>query len=453
MEQITIDIEKKTLAYLLQNGSRAVITASRILDENDFSNTQHRLIFSCIGGATGDGSFSDAGSFIQWIGKNRNWLNIHFKRLSFKDDVNDARSKLIDRIIELSSVEIEPSFNLNKSCEIIYEHSFRNRLIEPLAKAINDLKDGGDPFDALDNLYQFSIENFLKLSELKPTASLHEAGNELIAEMERENAGEIVRYSTGLESLDAIIGGLERSRLYTLAAPEKQGKSIFAASTAFHNAKRKVPTVIISLEMRKREIAKRFFIQQCGMDAVKRRDVEALRLINSEWQKLPLYIFENTISVKNIRREIERFLYEKDVRLFIVDYLQLIQTDGTGYSRTDELNSCVRTLKQTAQDLDIAILLISSLTIKQIAQRSYKKPTSADFYYSGQVSYDSDCVLMMWRPIEDDPEYTELFVERSRYSKTGEPIPLKFDMERLLFRLTEKRELSQIPVNGNESYF
>ena len=455
MDNIHIhEVESRVLAHILQAGSRAMITASRYLDEPDFSNLQHRIIFSCIGGAySGAGAFNDAFTLVDWIKKNKSWLDAHFKRLSFKGDTNEARAAVIDRIVELSTVDIEPSFNLKNSCQLIYENSLREKLITKHAELINSLKDGTDIFQAVDETYQFAVDSYSKFENIQPYHTLKAATDELIEQLEREKNGEVVRLPTGYDGLDRIIKGYENGRLYVLGAEEKIGKSIFVSQSAVSIARKDIPVGILSLEMKRTELARRYLSMIAGCDAVNRLDIPALKEHSERFSNLPILIHDLSLNTKQLAQKIQSLVIERNVGIVFVDYLQLVEASAKSYSKTDEINQTVRTLKRLAMDLNIPIVLIASLTIKGMYSRAERKPRASDFRDSGQIPYDADCILMLWKPDTSDESYRELFVERSRYSRTGEPIPLLFDTERLLFVPTEKRELSAIPTNGTEDYF
>jgi replicative DNA helicase len=285
------------------------------------------------------------------------------------------------------------------------------------------------------------IKQLLQLSaqsqRLKSYASLNEAIEMAIEEAQGELSGQAVRLSTGFSDLDRIIFGLEKCRLYVIAAEEKIGKSLVAHQSALSSARIGHPAAIISLEMRSVEIAKRFSGGIAGNQVSQR--LAALKKFQEEARDLPLYIRDGSADSAKVLT-LARILYaERKIELLVVDYLQLIELEGR--SRVDEINEFVARLKGLSMDLEIPIILVAGVLNKQINARgkSDRKPCPADIRDTGRLANDADCLIFLWKPFPDNESYIELFVARSRYSKLGR-MGLHLDSDTLKLSQTTLRE-------------
>lgn len=309
-------------------------------------------------------------------------------------------------------------------------------------------------FEVLEASQEALLKIYSSLEGIKLSTTVGDAVEVAIKQMERELSGEIVRLKTGFSDLDNIIGGLENGRLYVLGAEEKLGKSILISQVALHVAQQRLPVGLLSLEMKASDLGKRYLAMKAGLDAVNSLDVEKLRSIKKQFDGLPVYIYDLSLNTKQLYGLVQRLALEKKIRLLIVDYLQLVEVSTKFSTKTEEVNAVVKMLKRLAMDLNIPVFLIASLTIKGMYNRADKKPRASDFRDSGQIPYDADCVLFLWKPDDENPNYRELFVERSRYSRLG-AIGLYFDESRLMFQQVAWKEY-HVPATAaycEEKYF
>ena len=438
--------ERAVIGYILQEGTSSYISASRFVDESDFDLIPHRVIFGCIGSVIAGGGDLSTTTLHDFIRKNPDVIETHLaQKYNFRGDVNKARAALFDLIIRISTDEIPPAFNILSAVKTIREHAISRQLRELYEKKIHEIDTGTDPFDCIDSMYQTAIDMYTRFENIRPFVTLNEASNELIELLEKEKRGEVVRLSTGFGPLDSILKGYEKGRLYVIGAEEKIGKSIFVSQTALKLAMKNIPVGMLSLEMKRTELAKRYLSMIGGIDVIENLDTERLKTIAEPLARKPLYLYDLSLNTKSLAGKIQSLVIEKNVQLVIVDYLQLVEADRKAFSKTDEINATVRTLKRLAMDLNIPVVLIASLTIKGLYHRSDRKPRASDFRDSGQIPYDADAIIFLWKPDEHDVNYREMFVERSRYSRIGEPMGLEFDQSRLQFKNTARRS---VPKNG-----
>ena len=216
---------------------------------------------------------------------------------------------------------------------------------------------------------------------------------------------------TGFRDLDSLLGGLQRSDLFILAARPSIGKSSLALNIAMNACKNNSTVAILSLEMSGEQLAMRMVSSEAKVDAHKVRQ----NLINSQEQQrivsaigtlsdLDLYIDDSPIqTITEIRSKARRLNLERNIDLLIVDYMQLIQGLHRNENRVQEISEISRSLKGIARDLNIPVIAISQLS-RAVEQRPSHRPQLSDLRDSGSIEQDADIVSFIYR---EDVYYTE----------------------------------------------
>jgi replicative DNA helicase len=177
--------------------------------------------------------------------------------------------------------------------------------------------------------------------------------------------------------------------------------------------KHRMASVIFSLEMSKSEIVMRLLSAEAK---IKLSDMRSGRMNDDDWTRLarrmseiseaPLYIDDSpNLTMMEIRAKARRLRQKADLKLIVVDYMQLM-TSGKKYeSRQVEVSEFSRNLKLLAKELEVPVVAISQLN-RGPEQRTDKKPMLADLRESGSLEQDSDVVILLHRPDafdRDDP--------------------------------------------------
>lgn len=177
--------------------------------------------------------------------------------------------------------------------------------------------------------------------------------------------------------------------------------------------KHQLPSVMFSLEMSKSEIVMRLLSAEAK---IKLADMRSGRMSDDDWTRLarrmgevseaPLYIDDSpNLTMMEIRAKARRLRQRCDLRLIVVDYLQLM-TSGKRYeSRQQEVSDFSRSIKLMAKELEVPVVAISQLN-RGPEQRVDKTPMLSDLRESGSLEQDSDLVILMHRPDafnRDDP--------------------------------------------------
>lgn len=214
---------------------------------------------------------------------------------------------------------------------------------------------------------------------------------------------------TGFTDLDKITAGWQNSDLVIIAARPAMGKTAFVLSMAKNIAVNfNTPTAVFSLEMSNMQLVNRLIQNVCEIDGAK---IKTGDLTPLEWNQLssriselrgaPLYIDDTpSLSVLELRTKARRLVREHDVRLIIIDYLQLMNASGMRFgSREQEVSMISRSLKQLAKELNIPIIALSQLN-RSVESRTNdnKRPQLSDLRESGAIEQDADMVCFIHRP-------------------------------------------------------
>lgn len=234
-----------------------------------------------------------------------------------------------------------------------------------------------------------------------------------------KNNPEALGVTTGLQDLNQLLGGLQKSDLLILAARPSMGKTALALNIALNACKmlqkradKQHYVAFFSLEMSAEQLTARLITIDSGISYYKAltgriSDFELHEFINTstELSELP-FIIDDTpaLSISALRTRI-RLLYQLyNVEVVFIDYLQLIRgtTKRSNENRVQEISEVTQGLKAIAKELNIPIVALSQLS-RSVEQRDDKKPQLSDLRDSGSIEQDADIVMFLYRE-----EYYEL---------------------------------------------
>ncbi|HTL71158.1 MAG TPA: replicative DNA helicase [Candidatus Eisenbacteria bacterium] len=231
-----------------------------------------------------------------------------------------------------------------------------------------------------------------------------------------QRKGAVTGIATGFHQFDMLTAGLQPSDLVVVAARPSMGKSAFMSNIAEHCAMvLKLPTAIFSLEMSKEQLVQRML---CSCAKVNAQSVRTGFTSESDWRKLtsaaarlseaPILIDDTPgISVLELKAKARRLLAQFDIKILMVDYLQLMQGRSGSESRQQEISEISRSLKELARELNVPIIALSQLS-RAVESREGKKPQLSDLRESGAIEQDADLVVLLVREEMYKPEVEEL---------------------------------------------
>ena len=177
--------------------------------------------------------------------------------------------------------------------------------------------------------------------------------------------------------------------------------------------KNRLASVVFSLEMSKTEIVMRLLSAEAK---IKLADMRSGRMSDDDWTRLarrmseiseaPLYIDDSpNLTMMEIRAKARRLKQKSDLRLVVIDYLQLMTSGKKVESRQQEVSEFSRQLKLLAKEIEVPVVAMSQLN-RGPEQRTDKKPMLSDLRESGAIEQDADMVILLHRPDafeRDDP--------------------------------------------------
>jgi len=279
-----------------------------------------------------------------------------------------------------------------------------------------------------------------------------------MAERALNSGGHLSGFTTGLESLNAKIGGLHKSDLIIVAGRPGMGKSSLATNIAFAAAQRfgrdledgfepeksaGAPVALFSLEMSADQLATRILAEQSGissenlrMGKISQQEFRSLARAAAELQSLPLYIDDTPgLTIAALRTRARRLKRQKGIGVIVIDYLQLLQGSGkaSNDNRVQEISEISRGLKQLAKELNCPVIGLSQLS-RAVEQREDKRPQLSDLRESGSIEQDADIVLFIYRedyylaskqPAEDHTDFAKWQDDMQRAYKKADVIIAK----------------------------
>ena len=262
-----------------------------------------------------------------------------------------------------------------------------------------------------------------------------------LEELQRTGAG-LRGVETGFTDLDNLLSGLQASNLIVLAARPGQGKTAFTINIAQHVAiANKLAVGVFSLEMSKEELVDRMLVSQSDIDAWKLKtgrlqedDYDKLSVAMGALAEAPIFIDDTPgLSIPEMRTKARRLQSEHNLKLLIVDYLQLVNPGKKFENRVNEVSYISQSLKNMARELKIPVIGVSQLS-RAVEQRGGGKPQLADLRESGAIEQDADVVMFLY---SSDEEFTSqrivnVLVAKHRNGPVGEK-ELLFRGDRIRF--------------------
>ncbi|MDE0170067.1 MAG: replicative DNA helicase [bacterium] len=324
--------------------------------------------------------------------------------------------------------------NVGYYAGVVEEHSLRRRMLD----ASNQISALAMNLDSeVDMVLDQAEQAMLGVAERRVGGGMEALGNVLAQVLERlekvESEGlDVTGLPTGLVDLDRKLGGLQPSTLVVVAGRPGMGKSALAMNIASHVAMHHGPVAYFSLEMSPTEIAYRWLGSEARVDSMKLRSGlgggdhsrvwSSLVEATSKLYKVPLHADEGSRTVTDIRAKCRRLKRKTDLKLVVVDYMQLMQ-GRSRENRQQEIAEISLNLKALARELDVPVIAVSQLN-RALESRQDKRPQLGDLRESGAIEQDADVVLMIYRDEyynKDTRELgiAEIIIAKQRAGPTG----------------------------------
>jgi replicative DNA helicase len=312
--------------------------------------------------------------------------------------------------------------NASYYAEIVAEKAILRRLVEAGTRIVQlgyQGAEGADVNEVVDRA-QSSIYEVTERRTSEDYVSLEELLQPTMDEIDAiaSRGGSSLGVPTGFVDLDEVTNGLHPGQMIIVAARPGVGKSTLGLDFSRScSIKHGLTSVIFSLEMSRTEIVMRMLSAEAK---IRLADMRGGRMTDDDWTRLarrmseiseaPLFIDDSpNMTMMEIRAKARRLKQRNDLKLVIVDYLQLMTSGKRVESRQQEVSEFSRQLKLLAKEIEVPVVAISQLN-RGPEQRSDKRPMLADLRESGSLEQDADIVMMIHRPDaweRDDPRAGE----------------------------------------------
>ena len=395
----------------------AIADVVEVLRTGDFYRPAHGLVYEVIGDLYGRGEPADVISVAAEL----------------------SRRDLLERVggpayMHTLISSVPTAANAGYYARIVAEKAVLRRLAEAGTRIVQ-LAYGAAPdvSDVVDRA-QAAVYEVTERRTNEDYLPLGELLNPALEEIEsiQGHDGSLTGVPTGFVDLDELTNGLHGGQLWIVAARPAVGKSTlgldFARAASIKNG---MASVIFSLEMSRMEITMRLLSAEARVSL---QNIRTGQLTDDDWGRLarrigevaeaPLFIDDSPhLTMMEVRAKARRLKQRNELRLVILDYLQLMSSPKKVENRQQEVSEISRSLKLLAKELDVPVVAISQLN-RASEQRADKRPQVSDLRESGSLEQDADAVILLYREDTVEKESArageaDLIIAKHRNGPTG----------------------------------
>src|SRR5690625_4403522 len=369
----------------------AIADVVEVLRGNDFYRPAHEAIYDAILDLYGRGEPADAVTVAAELTKRGELARI-------------GGAPYLHTL--LSSVPT--AANAGYYARIVRERAVLRRLVDAGTRIVQlgYATDGGD-VDDLVNTAQAEVYAVTERRTAEDYVPLKDVINSTMEEIDAaSHRGEgMVGVPTGFTDLDLLTNGLHPGQMIVLAARPAVGKSTLGLDVARSaSIEHGMTSVICSSEMSRNEISLRMLsaesqvpLQNMRKGPMRDEDWTRLARTMGRVSEAPLFIDDSpNMSLMEIRAKCRRLKQRHDLKLVVIDYLQLMSSGKRVESRQQEVSEFSRAIKLLAKELEVPVIAISQLN-RGSEQRTDKTPQMSDLRESGAIEQDADMVVLIHR--------------------------------------------------------
>lgn len=338
-------------------------------------------------------------------------------------------------LVELMDVT-PTAANVLQYCAIVRERALLRSLGDAAAEITELVYQEGGQAEQVLELAERKIYAMRKESAAGGLIPLTQVLQDVLSQISQaaQNGSKLPGLTTGLADIDECLQGLGAGDFVLIASRPGMGKTSIALNMAVSVAKASGKTVaVFSLEMSRQQLVMRLLAGESHIDNYQ---LSQGRLNSDEWSRLAeaagqlsridIRIDDNpSMTVAEMAAQCRRL---DNLGLVVVDYLQLMQSAGSGHSwsnesRTQAVSDISRMMKVTAKELGVPLICLSQLSRANEARQN-KRPMLSDLRESGSIEQDADAVIGLYREGYynqecEDPNAAEAIVLKNRHGRVG----------------------------------
>lgn len=236
----------------------------------------------------------------------------------------------------------------------------------------------------------------------------------------------LVGVHTGFQRLNKYTGGYRKQDLVIVAARPGMGKTSYVLKCAIENCKMGYGVGMISLEMSIEQLTARavaidtdFHLTQLLKKGFEHKEYFTTYTHHQERMKeYPFFVDDSgKTDINDVVIKAKLWVRKYDIKLLIIDYIQLMSDRSVKGNREGEISSISRRLKRLAKELDIPIIALSQLSRAVETRGASKRPMLSDLRESGAIEQDADIVQFLYRP-----EYYKIDIDIEDYDLSVQPL-------------------------------
>ena len=388
-----VELEEAVLgALMLEKDS--IITVQEFLTPESFYTEEHRIIFRAI---------NDLATELKPV-------DLYTVTERLKVEKNLAKVGGASYLAQLTQ-KVGSAANVEFHAKIIAQKYVQRELIR---SATEIQRRSYDESTDVTDLISFAEGEIFKVADGHVKRSVQSSKDVLaraIAQIEEasKNESSYNGVASGFTAIDRVTLGWQASDLVIIAARPAMGKTSFVLTMARNMAvDYECGVAFFSLEMSAVQLMNRLIIAETGLSSTA---VKSGRLTPEQWKHLEsatkplgaaqLYIDDTpALSVFEFRSKARRLKTHNDIKIIIIDYLQLMtgMQDNRNGNREQEVAFISRTLKAIAKELNVPIIALSQLNRSTETRGGSRRPQLSDLRESGAIEQDADIVAFIHRP-------------------------------------------------------
>ncbi len=412
----SIEAEQSVIGSMMMD-KEAILVASETVRTEDFYGKQYGILFEAMVELYNEGKPVD--------------LVTLQNRLKEKDVPPEISS--LEFVKELVDA-VPTSANIKYYANIVAEKALLRRLIRTNEDIANACYSGKE---TTEYILEDTEKRIFDIVQRRNTGDFVPISEVVINALERINAaaqtkGSVTGIPTGFTDLDYKMAGLQPSDLILIAARPSMGKTAFVLNIAQHVCfKQNISAAIFSLEMSKEQLVNRLLSMESRVNS---QSIRTGDMTDSDWDSIVVgantianshLVIDDTpgISISELRSKCRKYKLEHDLKLVIIDYLQLMSGSGHSDSRQQEISEISRSLKSLARELNVPIIALSQLS-RAVEQRENHRPMLSDLRESGAIEQDADVVMFLYRDDyynkdTETPDVAEVIIAKQRNGPIG----------------------------------
>jgi replicative DNA helicase len=292
--------------------------------------------------------------------------------------------------------------------DIVYEKFMFRRILKSCGEVVGQIySHAGEVDELLDKVEK----TFLQVNADRSSNKELHAGVVIQSAIERiehyhRGGAQMLGISTGFEYLDKMTCGMSPGQMIVYAARPGMGKTSLGMNIAEHTSLvQQIPTGVFSLEMTADELGARLLFsvaqgdyQRFRTGAFENEDIPKLIEGAKQIGSSKLWVDDTPgLNVMELRSKARRMVRQYGIKLFVIDYLQLMKSIRHYNNREQEVAEISTGIKSLAKELKVPIIVLAQFN-REIDKDPNRPPRLSDLRESGSIEQDADLVGLLYKP-------------------------------------------------------